>query len=135
MNFVNVRLLTADFSAAVKFWRDTMGLTLTYSDEAMGYAYFETDTAGVEILRHDAFAASLGNAPAAPAAGYQAVLVFRVDDVDATYRDLLARGAVSIGAPQDRPAWRARTAPFKAHDGYVVEIYSPLQDAGAPGKG
>jgi len=30
MKFVNVRLLTGDFSAAVTFWRDIMGLDTTY---------------------------------------------------------------------------------------------------------
>jgi len=128
MNFINVRLLTGDFSAAVGFWRDTIGLKMTYGDEAMGYAYFETGTAGIEILRRDEFAASLGDAPGPTPEGHQAVLVFRVDDVDATYRDLVARGVTPVAAPQDRPAWNARTAPFRAHDGYLVEIYSPLHN-------
>jgi catechol 2,3-dioxygenase-like lactoylglutathione lyase family enzyme len=30
MKFVNVRLLTGDFSAALTFWRDIMGLDMTY---------------------------------------------------------------------------------------------------------
>ena len=30
MKFVNVRLLTGDFSAALTFWRDIMGLDTTY---------------------------------------------------------------------------------------------------------
>ncbi len=132
MNFINVRLLTGDFTAAVGFWRDTIGLKMTYGDETMGYAYFETDTSGIEILRRDEFAASLGEASGPTPAGHQAVLVFRVDDVDAAYRDLVTRGATPVAAPQDRPAWHARTAPFRAHDGYLVEIYSPLHDANAP---
>src|SRR5260370_1042176 len=48
MKFINVRLLVGDITAAIKFWRDVMGLRMSYGDEAMGYAYFETDSAGVE---------------------------------------------------------------------------------------
>jgi len=127
MKFVNVRLLTDDYSAAVTFWRDTMGLAMTYSDEKMGYAYFDTGSSGVEIMARSAFTAALGEStPASMSAGHQAVLVFGVDDVDVTYRELVARGAAPLAEPQDRPAWHARVAPIRAHDGYLVEIYSPL---------
>ena len=70
--------------------------------------------------------------PAPTPEGHQAVLVFGVDDVDTTYRDLVARGATALAEPQDRLAWRARTALLRAHDGYLVEIYSPLREANAP---
>jgi lactoylglutathione lyase len=115
------------------FWRDIMGLDMTYGDETMGYAYFDTGNSGVELLDRDAFATTLGAATPTPTPeGHQAVLVFGVDDVDATYCDLVARGATPLAEPQDRPAWRARTAPLRAYDGYLVEIYSPLGDANAP---
>jgi len=131
MKFINVRLLTGDFPAALRFWRDIMRLTMTYGDETVGYAYFETGDSGVELFSREGFAASLGEATPAPQPqGHQAVLVFRMDDVDATYSDLVARGAAAVSAPQDRPAWQARTAHFKAHDGYLVEIYSPLGGSG-----
>ncbi len=42
MKFKNVRLLVGDMAASIQFWRDVMGLHMTYGDEAMGYAYFET---------------------------------------------------------------------------------------------
>jgi uncharacterized glyoxalase superfamily protein PhnB len=106
---------------------------MTCGDETMGYAYFDTGDSGVELLSRDGFAATLGEATPAPTPeGHQAVLVFRVDDVDATYSDLVARGATPIAEPQDRPAWGARTAPLRAHDGYLVEIYSPLREADTP---
>jgi catechol 2,3-dioxygenase-like lactoylglutathione lyase family enzyme len=131
MKFVNVRLLTDEFDAAVTFWRDVMGLKMTFADQTMGYAYFDTGDSGVELFDRQAFAAALGEtAPAATPAGHRAALVFGVDDVDATYRDLVARGAAPLTTPQDRPAWRARTATLRAHDGYLVEIYSPLREGG-----
>jgi lactoylglutathione lyase len=54
------------------------------------------------------------------------VIVFRVDDVDATYNELVERGAKALVEPVNRPIWQARTAHLSDPDGYLVEIYSPL---------
>lgn len=133
MKFINVRLLVGDMTAAIRFWRDVMRLRMTYGDEAMGYAYFETDSAGVELLTRAGFAAVLGEEASAPTAeGRPAVLVFRVDDVDTAYADFVERGATVVAGPQDRPAWQVRSAHLSDPDGYIVEIYSPLSGADAP---
>ena len=133
MKLINFRLLVSDFPAALKFWRDIMMLPMTFGDETMGYAYFDTGDAGLELLSRDGFAASLGEAPPPPMqAGHQAVIVFRVDDVDATYADLVKRGATAVADPVDRPVWQARTAHLSDPDGYLVEIYSQLQASDTP---
>jgi predicted enzyme related to lactoylglutathione lyase len=133
MKFINVRLLVGDFPAAVKFWRDIMKLPMTYSDETLGYAYFDTDSAGVELLSRDGFAAAIGEATPAPIpVGRQTVFVFRVDDVDNTYTDLVQRGATAVAGPQDRPAWGVRSAHISDPDGQVIEIYSQLQTSESP---
>jgi lactoylglutathione lyase len=133
MKFINVRLLVSDIPASIRFWRDIMRLHMTFGDETMGYAYFETDSAGVELLTRAGFTAALGEtASTATPEGHPAVLVFRVDDVDSAYADLVERGASAVAAPQDRPAWGARSAHLSDPDGYLVEIYSPLPQADAP---
>jgi len=133
MKFINVRLLVGDFTASVAFWRDIMQLPVTYSDESIGYAYFDTGSAGVELISRDGFAAALGEATPAPTPlGRQAVLVFRVDDVDATYTHLVQRGATAVAGPQDRPAWGARSAHISDPDGHLIEIYTPLQAPDTP---
>jgi predicted enzyme related to lactoylglutathione lyase len=105
-----------------------MMLPITFGDETMGYAYFDTGNAGIELLSRVAFAASLGElVPSIITKGNPAVIVFRVDDVDATYDDLVKRGAKAVVEPVDRPAWQARTAHISDPDGYLVEIYSQLQ--------
>jgi lactoylglutathione lyase len=133
MKFINVRLLVGDSAAAIKFWRDVMRLRMTFGDVAMGYAYFETDSAGVELMTREGFAGALGEtASTSTPTGSQAVLVFRVDDVDAAYADLVQRGATAVAGPQDRPVWGARSAHVSDPDGYIIEIYSPLPTADAP---
>lgn len=136
MKFINVRLLVSDISASIRFWRDIMRLHMTYGDETMGYAYFETDSAGVELLTRAGFTAALAEAgPSTPSAtpeGHPAVLVFRVDSVDSAYADFIDHGANAVAAPQDRPAWGVRSAHLSDPDGYLVEIYSPLPQSDAP---
>jgi predicted enzyme related to lactoylglutathione lyase len=127
MKFSSFRLLVGDFSTAVRFWRDVMGLSLTFGDEEHGYAYFDMDGVGLELFQRDNNAAAFGaETPAPVPTGQQAIISMRVDDVDASYADLVKRGAPSFAPPQDRPAWQARTAHLSAPDGYVVEIFSPL---------
>ena len=133
MKLINIRLLVGDFPASLAFWRDIMMLPMTFGDETMGYAYFDTGSAGIELTSRAGFAASLEEVmPDSRPGGYPAVIVFRVDDVDASYADLVKRGAKAIAEPVDRPAWQARTAHFSDPDGYVVEIYSQLQTADMP---
>ena len=50
MKLSNVRLLVSDFGAATKFWHEVMGLHVVYTDESMGYAYFEVEGGGVELI-------------------------------------------------------------------------------------
>ncbi len=107
MNFVNIRLLVNDIVASIAFWRDIMQLCMTYGDEGMGYAYFETDSAGVELMTRKGFAEALGKAQTELPQGYLAALVLRVEDVGAAYADLVKRGAIAVARPQDRPAWGA----------------------------
>jgi lactoylglutathione lyase len=132
MQLINVRLLVGDIPASIRFWRDVMQLPMKFGDEAMGYAYFETSSAGIELMQRDAFAAAIGQAAAPAPSGQPAVLVFSVDDVDTSYAELLARGATPVAGPQDRAEWAARSAQVGDPDGYLVEIYSQLPRADAP---
>jgi catechol 2,3-dioxygenase-like lactoylglutathione lyase family enzyme len=133
MKFINVRLLVGDMTAAIRFWRDVMGLRITYGEEAMGYAYFETDSAGIELLTRQGFATALGEAMSTPTPESRpAVLVFRVNNVDTAYADFVERGATAVAGPQDRPAWQVRSAHLSDPDGYLIEIYSSLPEANAP---
>jgi len=133
MKLINFRLLVSDFPASLKFWRDIMMLPMTFGDETMGYAYFDTGNAGLELFSRAGFAASLGEAtPTSTPTDHPAVVALRVEDGDTSYADLVKRGAKSVAAPMDRPVWQARTAHFSDPDGYLVEIYSPLQASDVP---
>ncbi len=133
MKLFSFRLLVGDFSVAVRFWRDTMGLKMTFSDDEIGYAYFETGSAGLELFDRSKFADALAEADPVPTSVARSVVItFGVDDVDASYADLVAHGVPSVAVPQDRPLWRSRTAHIADPDGYTIELYSPLSDTAIP---
>jgi lactoylglutathione lyase len=133
MEFFGTRLLVANFAAAVHFWRDLMKLSLQFQDESLGYAYFDTGKAGLELMTRDGFAEAIGEVPPPMGPqGRQVVLDFRVDDVDAAYAELIAQGVNVVAPPQDRPLWRARTAHIADPDGHVVELYTSLPDNALP---
>lgn len=125
MQLVSVRLLVDNFPAEVIFWRDVMQLALSLSDEAMSYAYFDAGATGLELFSRSEMAAALGEARPAPA-GRQAVITFKVEDVDAAYAGFVARGATSVAEPTDRPAWQVRAAHLSDPEGHLIEIYTPL---------
>lgn len=127
MKLDNFRLLVNDFSASLHFWHEIVGLTLIYKDDTGTYAYFQADGTRLELLKADYFAASVGTTNSALVQdGYRGVIVFRVDDVDAAYADLVARGASPLAPPQRERAGFARTAHLLAPDGYVLEVFQTL---------
>ncbi len=124
MKLNDFRLLVNDFVASFHFWHEIVGLPPIFRDEHNIYAELDAGNVRLELLRADYFAASIGAAQPAPAQeGYRGVIVFEVDDLEATYADLVKRGAPSLAPPHDHPAGFARVALLTAPDGYVLELF------------
>lgn len=134
MKLFGFRWLVSDFPATLHFWRDVMGFTPAFADETMGYAYFALEGGiALELFTRDVFMGSLGQPTPAPLpAGHEGLITFQTDDVDATYADLVARGAASVAGPVDRPAWMARTAHIADPEGHLIELYTSLRTPDAP---
>jgi predicted enzyme related to lactoylglutathione lyase len=128
MKFIATRLLVTDTEKQIHFWKDVMGFTMKFGDAAMGYAYFELEGTGIELLERNAFAKNLGQSTPVPTpTGQQVVLDFKVDDVDATYAQLVKRGAEALHEPTDQPEWgNVRVAHLADPEGNIVEIYAPI---------
>lgn len=126
------RLLVNDFVASLHFWHEVVGLPVIFRDEHNIYAELEAGNVRLELLRADYFAASMGEARVASQApssevGPRGVVVFKADNADEAYADLVKRGASPLAPPQDHPAGFARTALLAAPDGYVLEVFSSLR--------
>jgi predicted enzyme related to lactoylglutathione lyase len=59
-------------------------------------------------------------------------LSFPADDVDATYAELVARGARSLTVPQDNLMQQARLAHISDPSGHIIEIAGPMRGTGTP---
>jgi catechol 2,3-dioxygenase-like lactoylglutathione lyase family enzyme len=120
-----VVLFVADVDRAKSFYRDTLGMAIKFEDESSAGVDFDTT---LLILLSIAGAQDLLT-PEAVAARRDAVatsqLVSFVDDVDAVYQQLVARGVEFVREPIDRE-WGLRTAHFKDPDGNVWEIAQSL---------
>jgi lactoylglutathione lyase len=124
-----VCLLAGNVPEIVQFWRDVVQLPLTYYDEKIGYASFDTGGSTLAIYGREAFAALIGDA-GPQVEGRQMYLSFQVDDVDATYGRLIEGGAASVAPPRDYPALGARQAHVNDPDGRLIEIYCALRSDG-----
>jgi catechol 2,3-dioxygenase-like lactoylglutathione lyase family enzyme len=129
MKVTHTRLLVDDSPACFRFYRDVLGLTPVFGDEASGYAEFDTGGVTLALFDRRAMAGALG-ASADEAQGAttrdRVVVVLGVGDVDATVERLRAEGVTFETEPTDRPDWGIRTAHCRDPDGTLVELNSPL---------
>jgi catechol 2,3-dioxygenase-like lactoylglutathione lyase family enzyme len=123
MQLTHVRLLVGDYVRCFSFYRDVLGLEVTFGDPASGYAdlragdgstlalFDRSEQEGVVELRPP---------------GDGSLLVFGVDDVDAFCRQ---HEDFMIGPPHDRDDWRIRVAYLRDPDGNLIEVNQPLPTA------
>jgi len=125
LRYTHTRLLVADFAACFRFYSDVLGLKPRFGSQAGPYEEFQTGQVILALFESKGMADSLPGVELKPP-GDSVVLTFEVDDVDAAYESLLARGVSFVAPPADRPAWLIRTAHFRDPAGNLLEINSPL---------
>lgn len=102
-----ISITVSDVGRALAFYRDILGLNLLFSP-APGLAFLSAGT--VRIM--------LSTPEGAGAVGANSILYFKVRDVVATHRELVARGARDERAPQ-------MTARLSDHDLWIGFIRDP----------
>ena len=123
MKFSHVRLLVPNVRECFIFYRDIMGLEVLYGNEDTPFAEFKTGDI------HIALEPPMASEPIAAyrnknefSAHDQVALIFRVDDVDATYDRLKGREVEFVMEPHDTPEWNMRLAYFRDPAGNLIEI-------------
>ena len=115
-----ITLFVEDLDAARTFYRDVFGLAVYFEDDVS--AVFKFGTTLINLLTVSAAAELINPAPVATrASGHRFQFTLDVEDVDATYAELSARGVTFLTAPIDRP-WGIRTASFQDPGGHIWEI-------------
>jgi lactoylglutathione lyase len=123
MELVQVRLVVEDFGGCFRFYRDVLGFEPQVDDEAGPYGKFTLPggTAAVALQQRAHLADSApwlrGRATDADAA----LLVLKVDDLDAVAAGLRSRGARFEAEPETQ--WeRLRVAYLRDPEGNVIEF-------------
>jgi lactoylglutathione lyase len=131
LKFDRPRLLVANFPECYRFYRDLMGLKVTWGDENNSYASF-TDREGKEsvlaLFKRQAMAEVVGTSDLTLDASAQdrVALIFTVDDLDSTTVHLKSQSVSIVLEPLDYPDWGIRSAYFRDPDGNLIEINSGL---------
>lgn len=124
MNAIEViTLFVEDLASTRLFYQDVFRRPVVYEDDVSTVLKF--DNLLLNLLQADQAPELVTPGQVAPPGGSRALLTIAVDDVDATCRELAARGARLLNGPQDRP-WGRRTAAFADPAGHVWEIAQDL---------
>lgn len=111
----------ADIERSRAFYEDVLGFT--FLDREDSSAFFTIGEQMFVINDDDGMVAMVNpDVPDDPArAKIRSIHSLRVDDVDAAYEELRAKGVTFLQPPQDRP-WEVRIAFFEDPDGHIWEI-------------
>ncbi|AHZ15175.1 MULTISPECIES: VOC family protein [Bacillus amyloliquefaciens group] len=128
MKLLQIRLLVNDFKKSVEFYKDSLGLPISWLEKEMEYALFDNGETKIELLSRENMAEIVGEERKSLDGDAQSrfLLQFKVDDVDKTYDYLHKQGIKCVNEPHDRQEWRARVAHFRDPDNNLIEIYKMI---------
>lgn len=121
-------IIVDDLEKCVTFYQDILGLKSTFTDdvsaaysmEGHDFVLLKVPTA-VDMMGESAL--SLGQG-----VSHRVMLCIGVEDVDAAYNEMTAKGVTFIKAPKSQH-WGRRTAYFADPEGNLWELWHPLPEA------
>ena len=118
-------LNVADVERSATFYRDVVGLEPTFNDDvSFGFKFGNQDfivlkvSAAAEMVGEEAISLHKG-------LSHTVLLCIGVDDVDAEYKALTAKGLTFTKPPKSQ-AWGRRTAYFADPEGNLWELWHEL---------
>jgi catechol 2,3-dioxygenase-like lactoylglutathione lyase family enzyme len=123
MNFVSIRIITADVKRLAHFYEQITGLSVTMYTEDFGELKTPACTLAIGSTRTLQL---FGGDVARPADNHTAIIEFRVGDVDAEFGKLadVIRDTL-VQAPTTMP-WGNRSLLFRDPDGNLVNFFTPV---------
>ncbi len=111
-----VRVFVADWSRALRFYTETLGIPTTFRDDTMGWAQLATGEGQLALER------LAPDDPEAPhLVGRFTGVSLEVPDIEAAYRTLIGRG-VEFHAPPQKQPWGGVLAHFRDPDGNLLTL-------------
>ncbi|OJH40817.1 VOC family protein [Cystobacter ferrugineus] len=123
MNFVSIRLITADIERLIRFYERITGLPATRYTEDFAELITPACTLAIGSTRTLQL---FGGNVARPADNHTAIIEFRVEDVDESFRMLAdVIGGCLVQTPTTMP-WGNRSLLFRDPDGTLVNFFTPV---------
>ena len=135
----HVGLSVTDLDAARKWYADVLDMTPGYAFEiaplGIRGCFMEGHGTRVELLQRPGARGGIGGQqpPDAMLTLGFGHIAFRVSDLDATYAELLARGATPVWDPRPSPEPGVRMAFVADPEGNLVEFIAAVSSPAAPG--
>lgn len=118
-----IELIVRDLATCTAFYRDTLGLQVRESENTSNSVSFQIDNVYFFLLEAEGAAQMVSSQPLDLSLGEspRVLLAAGVEDVDAAYQMLWAKGVRFLRPPTDQP-WGLRTAYFADPEGNLWEI-------------
>jgi catechol 2,3-dioxygenase-like lactoylglutathione lyase family enzyme len=125
IKFDSIVLMVSDLGRSTEFYRDKLGMAAKYISK--GFVALDAGTVPLQLESLDEATKTFGTEAllAEQQGGHRLAFTVLVEDVDATYEELKAKGVRFIRAPTDMP-WGHRNADFVDPDGNIWVLYEPL---------
>ena len=123
MNFVSIRIITADIKRLARFYEQMTGISVTMYTEDFGELKTPACTLAIGSPRTLQL---FGGDVARPTDNHTAIIEFRVDDVDAEYRKLVDVIGDSLVQEPTTMQWDNRSLMFRDPDGNLVNFFTPV---------
>jgi lactoylglutathione lyase len=133
----HVGLSVADLDRARKWYADVLGMTEGYAFELPSFGVRGCFMVGygtrVELFERAGSAGGIGGQepPAALLTRGYGHIAFATDDLDATFGELVGRGAAPVWSPRPSPEPGVRMSFVADLDGNLIEFIEVASDGGA----
>ena len=111
-----VRIFVRDWERALAFYSETLGMPVAFAGPEAGWAELDTGTAHLALERVDP-----RDAEATDLTGRFVAVSLQVEDIQATYEELVARGVEFLGPPEEQ-SWGGFLAHLRDPEGNVLTL-------------
>ncbi|HEY2080486.1 MAG TPA: VOC family protein [Streptosporangiaceae bacterium] len=125
MDFVSIRIITADIARLVEFYEQATGITAAWSTEDFAELTTPSGTLAIGSTRTVPLFAP---GSSRPADNHSVIIEFLVDDVDRVHQNLTGFVTDFVNEPTTMP-WGNRSLLFRDPDGNLVNFFTPVTAA------
>ena len=111
-----VRVFVTDWEKALEFYSETLDMPIAFAASEAGWAELDTGAAHLALERVDP-----SDAEAADLTGRFVAVSLKVEDIQATYDELTARGVEFLGPPEEH-SWGGVLAHLRDPEGNVLTL-------------